>query len=67
MIRRLTIVLVFISMFAVACFGGDASEDQVEQPDAIKQSDAAAQPEATARNDASVLTEPGAPADSLPE
>lgn len=61
MIRRLTIVLLFISMFAVACSGGGAGEDRAAQPDA------AAQPEATAWKDASVLAEPGAPTDSPPE
>ena len=67
MIRRLMLVLLFISMFAVACSGGGAGEDRTAQPGAVERSEAAVQPEATARNDESVLAEPDAPADSPPE
>ena len=35
MIRRLTLVLVFICMFAVACSGGGAREDRAAQPDTL--------------------------------
>ena len=34
MIRRLTFVLLFISMFAFACSGGGAGEDRAAQADA---------------------------------
>ena len=67
MIRRLTIVLLFISMFAVACSGGGAGEDRTAQPGAVERSEAVAQPEAPVWNDERVPAKPDVPAASPPE